>query len=53
MTEEAVATTPAESEDERRARAAEINRKRTEQQWERNKREWLDRNFPEKAREKK
>jgi hypothetical protein len=42
-----------ETEDQRRARAAEINRKRTEEEWERNKRRWLASNFPDKAREKK
>ena len=44
---------PEETEDERRAKLAEINRKRTEEEWERNKREWLTRNFPEKSRAKK
>jgi hypothetical protein len=34
-------------EDERRARAAEINRKRTEEEWNRNKKSWLKANFPE------
>jgi hypothetical protein len=42
-----------ETGDQCRARAAEINRKRTEDEWERNKRQWLARNFPEKAKEKK
>ena len=36
------------AEDERRARAAEINRKRTEDEWNRNKKSWLKANFPEK-----
>ncbi|MGH9441317.1 MAG: hypothetical protein ACRD16_03470 [Thermoanaerobaculia bacterium] len=36
------------AEDERRARAAEINRKRTEDEWNRNKKSWLKENFPEK-----
>ena len=40
---------PAETEDERRRRAAERNRKSTEEQWARNKREWQERNFPDKA----
>ena len=37
------------AEDERRARAAESNRKRTEDQWNRNKQAWLKANFPEKT----
>jgi hypothetical protein len=37
------------AEDERRARAAEINRKRTEDEWNRNKKSWLERNFPKKT----
>jgi hypothetical protein len=37
------------SEDERRARAAEVNRKRTEDEWNRNKKAWLKSNFPDKA----
>ena len=37
------------AEDERRARAAEINRKRTEDEWSRNKKSWLKANFPEKS----
>ena len=37
------------AEDERRARAAEINRKRTEDEWNRNKKSWLKANFPEKS----
>jgi hypothetical protein len=41
---------PAEvTEDERRSRAAELNRKRAEEEWNRNKREWLAANFPERA----
>ena len=36
-------------EDDRRARAAEVNRKRTEDEWNRNKKSWLRSNFPEKA----
>lgn len=36
------------AEDERRARAAEVNRKRTEDEWNRNKKSWLKSNFPEK-----
>lgn len=36
------------AEDERRARAAEVNRKRTEDEWNRNKKSWLKANFPEK-----
>ena len=40
---------PDESEDDRRRQAAERNRKATEEQWARNKREWVERNFPEKA----
>lgn len=35
-----------ETEDERRRRAAEINRKRAEEQWARNKKDWKSRNFP-------
>ena len=37
------------AEDERRARAAEINRKRTEDEWNRNKKSWLKANFPDKT----
>lgn len=37
------------ADDERRARAAEINRKRTEDEWNRNKKTWLKGNFPEKT----
>ncbi len=37
------------AEDERRARAAEINRKRTEDEWNQNKKSWLKANFPDKA----
>jgi hypothetical protein len=36
-------------EDDRRARAAEINRKRTEDEWNRNKKSWLKSNFPERS----
>ena len=37
------------AEDDRRARAAEINRKRTEDEWNRNKKSWIQANFPEKS----
>jgi hypothetical protein len=37
------------AEDERRARAAEINRKRTEEEWNQNKKNWLKSNFPAKT----
>ena len=40
-----------DAEDERRARAAEVNRKRTEEEWNRNKKNWLKSNFPEKTQE--
>ena len=35
-------------EDERRQKAAEINRKKIEEQWLRNKQRWIEENFPEK-----
>jgi hypothetical protein len=34
------------SEDDRRARAAEVNRKRALEQWEENKRRWKDMGVP-------
>jgi hypothetical protein len=37
-------------EDERRQKAAEINRKRTEESWLRNKERWIEENFPEKRK---
>jgi len=37
-------------EDERRQKAAEINRKRTEEAWLRNKERWIEENFPEKRK---
>jgi hypothetical protein len=36
------------TEDDRRRAAAERNRKRVEEEWGRNKRRWLDENFPDK-----
>jgi len=36
------------NEDDRRQKAAEINRKRVEEQWNRNKEQWIQDNFPEK-----
>jgi hypothetical protein len=39
-----------ETEDDRRQKAAEVNRKRAEEQWNRNKRQWIDENFPEKKK---
>lgn len=45
------ASPAAESEDERRRKAAEANRKATDDLWQRNKKEWLRRNFPEKLGE--
>jgi hypothetical protein len=50
MTSDSIDTTSvpeATSEDERRARAAEMNRKRTEEEWNHNKREWVKSNFPD------
>jgi hypothetical protein len=44
---------PVVSEDDRRAKAAETNRKRTEELWERNKRRWLKANFPSSEEKKK
>jgi hypothetical protein len=40
-------------EDDRRAKAAEVNRKRTEELWERNKKRWLRTNFPDLEQKKK
>lgn len=40
-----------ESDDDRRRKAADLNRKATEELWERNKREWLEKNFPDKLKE--
>ena len=40
------APAPEETEDDRRRKSAELNRKATEEQWERNKREWLKRKRP-------
>ncbi|HET9795199.1 MAG TPA: hypothetical protein VFS34_12130 [Thermoanaerobaculia bacterium] len=37
-------------EDDRRQKAAEINRKRTEAEWLRNKERWIEENFPEKRK---
>ena len=45
------AASPGETEDDRRRRAAEANRKAADEQWQRNKKEWLERNFPEKSEE--
>jgi hypothetical protein len=41
-----------ETEDDRRRKAAEANRKATEEQWEHNKRRWLKENFPDKGQPK-
>ena len=38
---------PAESEDDRRAAAAAVNRKRALDQWERNKKRWRSMGVPE------
>ena len=38
------------TEDERRQKAAEVNRKRTEEAWLRNKKSWIDDNFPDKRK---
>jgi hypothetical protein len=35
-------------EDDRRQKAAEVNRKKIEQQWLRNKQRWIEENFPDK-----
>ena len=40
----------AATEDERRQKAAEINRKRTEEEWLRNKQRWIRENFPGKGK---
>ena len=53
--EEATGSENAESpenatEDDRRQKAAEVNRKRAEEQWNRNKQRWIDENFPEKKK---
>ncbi len=40
-----------ETEDDRRRRAAETNRKATDEQWQRNKKEWLRQHFPHKVGE--
>jgi hypothetical protein len=39
-----------DAEDERRQKAAGINRKRTEEEWLRNKERWIAENFPEKRK---
>ena len=38
------------TEDDRRQQAAEINRKRTDEEWLRNKQRWIHENFPEKRK---
>ena len=40
----------AASEDDRRQKAAEVNRKRTEESWLRNKERWIEDNFPDKRK---
>jgi hypothetical protein len=42
--------TPADAptDDDRRQKAAEINRKAAEAEWNRNKQRWIQENFPEK-----
>ncbi|HWC65338.1 MAG TPA: hypothetical protein VG777_04585 [Thermoanaerobaculia bacterium] len=47
-TESVAEVTPGATEDERRRAAAEVNRKRTEEEWLRNKQRWVKENFPEK-----
>jgi len=37
-------------EDDRRQKAAGVNRKRTEEEWLRNKERWIEENFPEKRK---
>lgn len=37
-------------EDDRRQKAAAVNRKKIEEQWLRNKERWIAENFPEKRR---
>ncbi len=41
---------PPPSEDDRRQKAAEANRKRTEEAWLRNKQRWIQDNFPGKRK---
>ncbi len=41
---------PPALEDERRQKAAEVNRKRTEEEWLRNKQQWIEENFPGKRK---
>ena len=53
MSEGAEPSVPSEgpaSEDERRQKAAEVNRKRTEESWLRNKERWIEDNFPDKRK---
>ena len=38
------------NEDDRRQKAAEVNRKRTEESWLRNKERWIEDNFPDKRK---
>jgi len=44
---------PAESEDDRRAAAAAVNRKRALDQWERNKKRWKSMGVPDASPAKK
>ena len=37
------------TEDDRRQKAAEVNRKRAEAEWLRNKQSWIRENFPDKG----
>jgi hypothetical protein len=44
------ASAPPALEDDRRQKAAEVNRKRTEDEWLRNKQRWIEENFPGKGK---
>lgn len=48
-TPETAPTPEAGHEDDRRQKAAEVNRKRSEEQWLRNKQRWIRENFPAKG----
>jgi hypothetical protein len=47
------ASPPSQSEDDRRAEAAAVNRKRTEKEWEENKKRWRSMGVPKALPAKK
>lgn len=49
-TETAAEAPAGATDDDRRRAAAEVNRKRTEEEWLRNKQRWIQENFPEKKK---